>query len=92
MSVIRWEEPPAAKGSPVHDWPAIGAQLAAAPWRWALVAVCANGTLANSTALNIRKGKYKPLEAIGRFEAKSRTVDGEHRVYARYVGRDGSQT
>lgn len=92
MSVIRWETPPAAKGAQVHDWAAIGAQLAAAPGRWALVAVCANGTVANSTAYNIRRGKYEPLMALGRFEAKSRTVDGEHRVYARYVGGDGSQT
>jgi hypothetical protein len=30
---------------------------------------------------------YVPF-ADGRYEAKSRTVDGEHRIYARYVGGD----
>lgn len=91
MSVIRWEDPPASKGMAVHDWPAIGAQLVAAPGKWALVAVCANGATAGSTARHIRDGKYDPLAVLGLFEARSRTVGGEHRVYARYVGGAGSE-
>lgn len=91
MSVIRWEEPPPSKGMAVHDWPRIGAQLAAAPGKWALVAVCPNGGTAGSTARHVRDGKYEPLAVLGLFEAKSRTIDGEHRVYARYVGEAGSE-
>lgn len=86
MSVIRWEDPPASKGMAVHDWPAIGAQLVAAPGKWALVAVCPNGATAGSTARHVRDGKYDSLRDLGVFEAKSRTVGGEYRVYARFVG------
>lgn len=86
MGVIRWEDPPTTKGMAAHDWPAIGAALAEQPGQWALVVVCPNGATAGSTARHVRDGKYAALNAYGRFEAHSRTVGGEHRVYARYVG------
>lgn len=85
MTIPRWEDPPTSRRrGPVHDWAAIGAFLKRAPGAWAVVAVCDNGTLAGQTAKHVRSGKYGELGAG--FEAVSRLVDGEPRVYARYVG------
>ncbi len=88
MAVIRWEEPPGIKGGPVHDWAAIAAALRSRPGQWAVVAVCRNQATAGSTAQGVRRGKYEVLGPG--FEAKARTVDGEPRVYARYVGEGGA--
>jgi hypothetical protein len=84
--VIRWEDPPTRYYSPKYDWPAIAKALSSAPGTWALVAVCRNTATAGSTARHIRNGAYGPLRAVGKFEAIARTVRGEARVYARYVG------
>jgi hypothetical protein len=84
-AVISWEDPPSAyHRGPVHNWRAIGAELKDRPGTWAVVAVCDNATLAGQTASHIRHGKY--IELGAGFEAVSRKVDGEPRVYARYVG------
>ena len=40
---------------------------------------------ASHTAMNIKRGLLAGMP-IGEFEAVSRTVDNEFRVYARYVG------
>jgi hypothetical protein len=84
--VIRWEDPPPGKYSPEYDWPAIAKALSSAPGTWALVAVCPNTGTAGSTARHIRNGAYQALRTVGKFEATARTVRGEARVYARYVG------
>ncbi len=83
--VVRWEEPPPRRNA-VHDWARIGEELLAHPGEWGLVALAANAALAGSTARYVRDGKYSALRRIGHFDAKARTVDGEHRIYARYVG------
>jgi hypothetical protein len=83
--IVQWEAPPPRRGGRVHDWDAIAKELRARPGEWALVAVCTNQTTAASTARYIRDGKYKPMSAG--FDATSRTVDGEARVYARYTGK-----
>lgn len=81
---LRWEEPPEQKGGPVHDWRAIGEALRSRPNEWAMAVICRNSATAGSTALLIRRGRY---DALGSgFEAVARTVGGEARVYARYVG------
>lgn len=82
--VLRWEDPPARMRGDRYDWVRIAKGLKAKPGKWALVAVCPNPTTAASTARHIREGKYLPLAAD--FDAVARTVDGEARVYARYVG------
>ena len=83
--VIRWEEPPRQTQGPVHNWAAIAAALQARPGEWALIAVCETRATAGTTAKYVRESFYEPLKT-GQYEAKSRTVDGEFRVYARYVG------
>ncbi len=91
-AVIRWEEPPDRKHGhggyrPVHHrWTAIGKALAQRPNRWALVLLCDNATSAGSVAYQIRRGQYVDLLTIGEFDAVARTIDGEHRLYARYIG------
>lgn len=83
--VLRWEQPPSReRGERRYDWARIADDLKANPGEWALVAVCPNPTTAASTARYIRNGKYKPLGAG--FDAVARTVDGEPRVYACYIG------
>lgn len=90
MSAIRWEEPPARSHGRAYDWAAIGAALKAKPGQWALAVVCPNTATAGSTARYVRAGAYHALRELGRFEATARTVEGEARVYARYVGEGGA--
>ncbi len=86
-AIVRFEEPPGARsGTTGRDWNAVAAALKKKPQRWAIVAVCPTAVLAASTAQNIRKGTVAAMRPVGAFEAVSRTVDGEPRVYARYVG------
>ena len=82
--IIRWEDPPPRRTSDVYDWEAISMELKACPGNWALVVICPNTATAGSTARHIRNGLYEPLRAG--FDAVARTIDGEARVYARYVG------
>ncbi len=81
--VIEWEDPPFRRGAPVHDWESIAADLQERPGKWGRVAVCASGTIAASTARYVRESQYEPLHG-GVYEAVSRTVDGEARVYAKF--------
>jgi len=87
MSGIRFEDPPGARSAATgRDWTAAAAVLRKEPRRWAIVAVCPNAVTAASTANNIRRGQVAAMRPVGAFEAVSRTVDGEYRVYARWVG------
>lgn len=86
--VIRWEDPPSnrshAKGK-ASKWNAISAVLRGRPGEWAHVETKSNARLAAQTANCISKGVYAAMPQ-GQFEAVSRAVDGEARVYARYIG------
>lgn len=83
--IVRWEDPPPRRTSDVYDWDGIADALMARPGQWALVVVCPNTATAGSTARHIRNGLYEAMPR-GDFDATARTVDGEARVYARYVG------
>jgi hypothetical protein len=93
-AVIRWEDPPTperhgGRGGRHRDWAGIVTELRGRPGVWALVAVCPNAGSARGAADQLRNGRGGfplpcPLEAV------SRTVDGEYRVYARYVGKPES--
>lgn len=84
MSVIRWEDPPGDRRG--TDWAAVAKALRWRPGKWALVVVCNNAVTAGAVARDIRVSKYPALRDRGPFEAVARSVDGEARVYARYVG------
>ncbi len=84
-AIVRFENLP-GDSRKKHDWAAIGGALKKRPQRWAIALVCNSSAKAASLAQVIREGRYPVLAAIGTFEAVSRTVDGEPRVYARWVG------
>lgn len=65
---------------------AVAESLRAKPQEWAKVDVRDNPRSSGSAAHAIRLGLIKAYNPPGAFEAKARKVDGEYRVYARYVG------
>lgn len=67
---------------------AIAAQLRERPGDWAHILTLPATNSANSMAYAIRNGNLGAYTPAGAYEAKSRTIDGERRVYARYVGGD----
>lgn len=84
-SELRWGEPPPGRRGLI-DWPAVAVSLRAEPGRWAIIQVCRSPAAASNLARRVRDGSYSAFRPVGAFEAVSRTVDGEIRVYARYVG------
>lgn len=86
---LRWEGPPpevrANRATYKTKWAAIAATLRQHPGEWAVIEAKATHNAASSTANAIRSGVYRDMTR-GEFEAASRAVDGEYRVYARYVG------
>ena len=79
-------EPLPASFKPRTDWAAVAAQLREHPDAWAVVKVCRSRGNAATTAMRIRKGQIPLTCPAGHFDAESRLVDAEYRVYARYVG------
>jgi hypothetical protein len=65
---------------------AIAAKLRDRPGEWAHINTYTTPGSAASCAQQINSGRLAAYAPAGSFEAKSRTVDGERRVYARYVG------
>ena len=95
-AIIRWEDPPpVVRGggarNDTHDWKAILDELRARPNVWAHVANYETTLVAANVAyqLRIASARHSFGDAIG-FRATSRTVKGQHRVYACYVGEDYS--
>jgi hypothetical protein len=85
MSDIRWEDPPA--GAPYKGkWRDKLLPLMEHPKRWAILHTTAERKPADSLATNLRTGKA--MLPPGRWEFETHTVEGEHRVYARYLGPD----
>lgn len=93
MDEIVWEQPPqrrTRKGVGKHA--AIAAQLKARPGEWACIDSFATTNAAASMAWTIRRGDRLPAYSPkGSFEAVARTVDGEHRLYVRYVGSESHE-
>lgn len=90
MSIV-WEDPPPApdREVPLTRWREVAAMLRSHPKRWAIVQTCVTDNYATTLASRIRTGQKLAGFRRGHFEAKVRTVDGRHRVYARYVGEEG---
>lgn len=89
MSEIRFEDPPPSSNGGYGDntdHRAAAAALRERPGDWAFVKVSGTQSSAGTTARHIRTGYLQAYAPRGSFEAASRTVDGEHRVYARYIG------
>jgi len=87
MDEIRWEDPPPkATGSGSRVWVTKLAPLREHPKRWASVAIFPTSSQAANAAGALRGGHYH--RGPGRWEFAARTVEGEHHVYARYLGPD----
>lgn len=85
-----WEDPPYRSGPTSRTNHGVAAtRLRRRPGRWGVVATYVTASSAASAANMVRTGKTASYTPAGAFEATARTVDGEHRVYARYVGADG---
>lgn len=86
---VVWQEPPRSdrgrkrgkRGE--HDHAAIAAALRQRPGEWALIPV--TGVLTGITD-HIRRGRLAAYRPAGQYEAVRRHVNGETRVYARFVG------
>lgn len=77
-------QPPAPNGAPVK-YLKEAAELRENPRRWAILSKARHSRQAASQASNIRRGHLYAFRE-GKWEAASRTVDGEYRVYVRYIG------
>ena len=87
MTEIRWEDPPPRKvGGPRDVWIDRLEPLVAHPKRWAIVHISPSKGAASrlQQALTRHELRMPP----GRYEFTARAVDGEHRMYARYLGPD----
>jgi hypothetical protein len=85
MTEIRFEEPPRPYLKDRANHREAAAKLRERPTEWAIVSVCASSGSASSLARAIRIGQSHAWQPRGEFEAVARKVEGEHRVYARYV-------
>lgn len=91
MSVIRWEDPPAAAPGRSGDHrkviahELIAIQLRARPGKWAVIV---EGYPHASVASLITRGKVRAYAPAGTYEAVARTVGGAQHIYARYIGAD----
>ena len=90
MDKIRWEDPPANEsGWGSHKWADVLEPLREHPKRWAVLLIVPTSRKAANLVSAFRNGHRR--SPPGRWEFVSRTVDGEHRVYARYLGPDENQ-
>lgn len=88
---LRFEDPPAARRNRVDPLAADLTELKQHRNRWAVIATYPkhdNGA-ASGMAQAIRQGKTEACAPRGSFEAVTRTVGEELRVYVRYIGGEG---
>ena len=93
VSSVEWTEPPPMRTErpamrterPATKWSRIAADLQTNPGEWAIIDRRPDAHSASAAAHSIRMGVLKNMPR-GEFEAAARKVDGEYRVYARYVG------
>ena len=87
MSGLKWESPPEinSRRRP-GKWTTIMEALRTRPGEWAHVHTSDSSSKASSMAANIRLGRIGMDTERGGYEAVSRRVGDEWRVYARYIG------
>lgn len=88
---VAWESPPGgvAKKSQAQDHRALAQELRGRPGEWGHILTYNTSSSSATTANAIRQGSTAAWQPAGHYEAVARTVEGEHRVYARYTGGAG---
>ena len=86
MSELKFEAPPSQKRVTWGRHHEVARKLKAKPGEWAVVGVYNASNTAAAIARQVKRATLSAYEPAGAFEAISRTVDGEYRAYARYVG------
>lgn len=96
MPDIRFEDPPPTSPNPrgqrSHSHFLVAEAMRARPGEWAIVKVAATSQAARSSAHQVRSGRINAFASAGTFESMARQVDGENRVYARYVGTEAGDS
>lgn len=87
---IRFEFPAPSIPLPPEARNAFAAALRARPGAWALMGQHQSPGSARQMAYSIRQAHTTTFAPAGAFEADAKTVMGEHRVYARYLGQDAA--
>jgi hypothetical protein len=87
MSTLKFESPPPSRSaSPKGHHIEVAKELKERPGEWAIVGVYAHSGSSSAVARQLRAGLIPAYAPPGSFEAMARTIDGEARVYARFVG------
>lgn len=86
MSELKFEPPPKRVRVTWGRHADVASKLRAKPGEWAPIGTYNSSQTAASIARQIKRAVLSAYMPAGSFEAVSRTVDGESRVYARYVG------
>lgn len=84
---LTWEDPPSRGGARAEFAP-IAAKLRARKGQWAKVSQYEKSSTSASVAFMIRNGGITSFQPAGAYEAVARTVEGEHWVWARYIGEE----
>lgn len=91
-SAVIWEDPPArersGRGPQDVNHGKVAESLKANPHTWGRVGKYSSANSSASVASHIRRGLLTAYAPAGLFLAVARTVDGEHRVYAMYIGEE----
>lgn len=86
--VVIWEDPPPSARTRPHPFEPELLALRERPGEWGRIATRADKAQAYRIAHGIRTSKR--VQRLGRFDAIARYLeDGDHGVWARYLGRDG---
>lgn len=84
----KWEDPPPRRRTTeaTQNHKEVADLLKTRPGTWRYILSYSAATTAGSVAQSIRTGHTSAWAPAGSFDAVARTVDGQHRVYARYIG------
>ena len=85
-AVKSWGEPPNNRRGPSVKHGALAAELKTRPGVWAHALTVGTARSAASTAQAVRSARLSAYAPAGSFDARSRTVSGEYRIYIRYLG------
>lgn len=85
---LLFEDPPSKPrlAAPPGHHAKVAAELKEHPGEWARIGLYGSPSSAAAMAQGIRKGQLAAYRPAGAFEAVSRTVKNEYRVYARFTG------